>query len=125
MIDLRREKPFPLLHLRRVAGVNRSKTTLFRWARVGAVSRVTGDRVRLETIYQGNARCTSLEAYWRFMFRMNGTEIPEDLTNPFEELNTVTKRPPKSKPASKPMPSRPHMESKAEEKKEARRGKKC
>lgn len=122
MIDLRREKPIPLLQLKRVAGVNRSKTTLFRWARSGAVSRVTGDRVRLETIYQGNARCTSIEAYWRFMFRLNGTDVPEDLTNPYEELGIVTKRPPK--PAKKPMPMKPQSESKAAEKKE-HRGKKC
>ena len=49
---------------------NPSYRTLFNWWRLGLKS-ASGRRVHLETAKVGGERCTSVEAYGRFMERIN------------------------------------------------------
>lgn len=60
-------------------GIRRCTNTLKAWAKNGKVSLVTGCRVKLESVFDGTAICTSKEAYYRFLFRLNGQDIPPHL----------------------------------------------
>lgn len=104
MIDLRREKHFPVSDLRKFAGVDCHHRTIIRWAREGVKSRISGEVVLLEVFYVGRCLHTSLEAFYRFAFRMNGMAIPEDLANPLEELNVMNKKDRSAAKSKKPLP---------------------
>lgn len=119
-IDPSVEEIFPVRGLRQRAGVKRSKYSLKRWWRDGVISPVTGERVKLEMIYEGNVACTSVQAYYRFLFRMNGQEIPAHLESLLKE--SVVKKPPKPAKKAPPVKGSPHekMESKKKEAKEKR-----
>lgn len=110
-IDPSSEEIFPMCELRQRAGLRKSRSSLKRWVSQGVISPVTGERVRLEKIYEGNVACTSLQAYYRFLFRMNGQDIPPHLISKLKE--SVVKKPPKS--AKKPLPVKqvPPAEKKA------------
>lgn len=77
-INPEREKLIPLSSAHR-HGIERCKSTLRNWSRHGKLSLVTGERVRLEIFYDGHIPCTSYAAYLRFLFRLNGSDVPDHL----------------------------------------------
>lgn len=42
------------------------------WARYGLVSKFTGEKITLEWAVYGGKRCTSVEAFDRFLKKLNG-----------------------------------------------------
>jgi hypothetical protein len=71
MIDLAKEQPLPLRIFARRLRDPLDYDTVHKWWRRGLLNRDTGKRVKLETVRLSTGRCTSMEAYWRFIERLN------------------------------------------------------
>lgn len=66
-----RETVVLLAHRRKLPN-KPSRTTLYCWRKTGLVSKISGKRITLEWCRYGGLPATSLEAYDRFMQRLNG-----------------------------------------------------
>ena len=72
-IDIRLEKPILLRVFARTLSEPRDYDTIRKWWKRGLiVDRETGRRVCLETVRLSGGRCTTKEAYERFIARLNG-----------------------------------------------------
>lgn len=74
MIDLRVEKPILLrVFAKSCLDEARDYDTIRKWWKRGLVAdRLTGKRVKLETVRLTNGRATTMEAYNRFMRKLQG-----------------------------------------------------
>jgi hypothetical protein len=73
MIDLQVEKPILLRVFGRHLSEQRDYDTVRKWWRRGLViDRLTGQRIKLETVRLTAGRATTMEAYNRFLRRLNG-----------------------------------------------------
>jgi len=75
MIDLSKERLIPLKCARQ-AGISQSLNTLKRWQDVGLMSHINGETHFLDKAYDGGRRCTTREAYIRFLTAYNAPPKP-------------------------------------------------
>lgn len=75
MIDHRTERLVPLKNTTQI-GASVHWKTLKRWATKGIVSRVNGALIILDTAFEGCVRCTTREAYIRFLTAYNEPTKP-------------------------------------------------
>jgi hypothetical protein len=71
-IDLNTEVPVPLSDFGKLLPTKVAYRTVFGWYDPGTMNQTTGQRICLETIMLPVGRCTSMEAYHRFIARLNG-----------------------------------------------------
>lgn len=71
MINPLREQVMPLSELRRHLPGKPHYQTLLEWCKLGRKNQVTGQRVRLERVQLPSGHASSLEAYLRFIERLN------------------------------------------------------
>lgn len=103
-IDPRIEEPIPLKN-RGKLGISRCKDTLRNWIEDGFFVRKLKRRVYLESIYVGNTLCTSKEALYRFLMRINGRRMRQRLRRDVPirgSLPTSTEDSPMKKGSAKP-----------------------
>jgi hypothetical protein len=73
-INLRAEKPILLrVFAKSCLNEERDYDTIRKWWKHGLLNRATGKKVRLEVIRLSNGMHTSMEAYDRFLMRLNGS----------------------------------------------------
>lgn len=73
-IDPLRETLMPLTQLRRHLPGKPAYPTLLGWCRAGRVNRLTGKRIFLEQIRLPSGMHSSLEAYLRFLNKLNSLD---------------------------------------------------
>lgn len=73
MINPLVEQVMPLSELRRHLPTKPHYQTLLEWCKLGRKNQVTGQRVRLEHVQLPSGQASSLEAYLRFIQRLNAS----------------------------------------------------
>lgn len=66
-----KEHPIPLAEIGRHLPGEPCYDTVWKWWKLGRVNRETGTVFYLETVDLTSGRCSSIEAYWRFIERLN------------------------------------------------------
>lgn len=74
MIDTAKERPFTFYEFGRLAEIDRHESTVREWTESGRWNRGRTKRIILESVKTSAGMCTSLEAYHRWIRRLNGDE---------------------------------------------------
>lgn len=77
-IDISKERPLTLQKLSQIVkeerSVSRAYCTYWTWVNDGLERKSDGQKVYLDHIYIGGTLCSSLEAYDRFIEKLNGED---------------------------------------------------
>ena len=65
-------KAIPLRDFGRTLETKRTYKTVLGWCKGGKLNRRTGERVKLEAVYLPSGLCTDVDAFIRFVERLNG-----------------------------------------------------